>query len=156
MTSETPDNLVISDTSCLVLLTNIDEIDLLRRCYGRILITPEVALEYGLPLPDWIEIRSPVDKKMQQILLGTLDLGEATALSLAWELGHYTVIVDDLKARKAGIHLGLRVTGTIGVLVRAKQKGIVEQIAPIFAKVQQTNFRVSDKIIAEAIKEAGE
>lgn len=93
---------------------------------------------------------------MQQILLETLDLGEATALSLAWELQSYTVIVDDLKARKAGIKLGLRVTGTIGVIVRAKQKGIIQQATPIFTKVQQTNFRVSDKVIAEAIKESGE
>ncbi|QJD79702.1 DUF3368 domain-containing protein [Spirosoma rhododendri] len=156
MISATPDNLVISDTSCLVLLTNIDELDLLRRCYDRILITPEVATEYGIPLPEWIEIRSPSDRNMQQVLLETLDLGEATALSLAWELRHYTVIIDDLKARKAGIRMGLRVTGTIGVIVRAKQKGILTQATPILAKVQQTNFRVSDNVIAEAIREAGE
>lgn len=156
MISETPDNLIISDTSCLALLTNIGELNLLQRSYSKVLITPEILAESGLPLPEWIEVRSPSDKKMQEILLESLDLGEATALCLAWELQNVAIILDDLKARKAGIRMGLRVTGTIGVIVKAKQKGLVNAVRPILDKVQKTNFRVSEIIIEEAIKEAGE
>jgi predicted nucleic acid-binding protein len=46
---------IISDTSCLILLDKIDEIHLLKKLFGSIITTPEVADEFGLPLPSWVQ-----------------------------------------------------------------------------------------------------
>ena len=50
-------NTIIADTSCLIILANIGEIQLLKKLYGQITTTLEIATEYGEPLPDWIEIK---------------------------------------------------------------------------------------------------
>jgi len=67
----------------LVALCNICELDLLRHIYGRITTTPEVAFEFGESPPDWVEIKSPINKSLQQILELQLDKGEASAIALA-------------------------------------------------------------------------
>ena len=48
--------IIISDTSCLILLYNIDELNLLQKLYQSITTTAEIANEFGLPLPSWIII----------------------------------------------------------------------------------------------------
>jgi len=59
---------IISDTSCLIILTNIGELELLRKVYGQIITTPDIAGEFGEALPDWVEIIAVTDKYRQQIL----------------------------------------------------------------------------------------
>lgn len=150
------DSLVIADSSCLIILSKIDQLDLLRNNYSRIIITEEIAKEFDLELPAWIEIKGIKDKKLQLLFEEVLDLGEATALTLAFETEDCTVILDDLKARKIAAKLNLKVTGTIGVIVKAKQRGTIHSVKPLFEKILATDFRISDKVIKEAILEAGE
>ncbi|MBI4931876.1 MAG: DUF3368 domain-containing protein [Bacteroidetes bacterium] len=147
---------IISDTSCFIVLASIGELDLLRKTYGQILTTLEVASEFGQPLPDWIEIKSPVDKSRQQNLEIQLDKGEASAIALAIETPGSTLILDDYKARSIAEKLGLEITGTIGVIVKAKLKGIIPSIKPILSKIRNTNFRLAVEIEKLALKEAGE
>lgn len=86
---------IISDTSCLIVLTNISELDLLQKVYGRITTTIEIVTEYGEPLPDWIEIESVKDNYRQQLLEMQVDTGEASAIALALETPDSTIIIDD-------------------------------------------------------------
>ena len=67
-----------------------------------------------------------------------------------------TVILDDLKARKMAEHLGIIYTGTIGVIVKAKLKGIILSIKPFLEKLKQTDFRISVEIEMEALRQAKE
>jgi predicted nucleic acid-binding protein len=150
------DSLVIADSSCLIILSKIDQLDLLRKNYSRIIITEEIAKEFDSELPAWIEVKEIRDKKLQLLFEEVLDLGEATALTLAFETEDCTVILDDLKARKIAAKLNLKVTGTIGVIVKAKQRGTIHSVKPLFEKILATDFRISDKVIKEAILEAGE
>ena len=60
-------NAIISDTSCLILLEKIGELELLQKLFGVIVTTQEVADEFGLSLPSWIEIKTPSDKKYQPV-----------------------------------------------------------------------------------------
>ena len=53
---------IISDTSCLILFEKIDEFKLLRTLFGVIITTQEVADQFGLPLPSWIEIKAPSEE----------------------------------------------------------------------------------------------
>ncbi len=77
---------IVSDTSCFIVLDNIGELDLLKKLYGNIITTPEVADEYGKILPDWVEITSPFDNQFQKILELQIDIGEASAIALAVEI----------------------------------------------------------------------
>lgn len=147
---------IISDTSCLIILTNIGELDLLRKLYGQIITTAEIAEEFAEPLPEWIKINAPTDKYRQKILELQIDKGEASAIALALEIPDSIIILDDQKARKVAEKLGLEITGTIGLIIKAKLRGIIISIKPFLAKIRKTNFRLSDEIEHQALREADE
>jgi predicted nucleic acid-binding protein len=147
---------IISDTSCFIILTNIGELELLYQLYGQISTTPDIAAEYGDPLPAWVEIVSVADKHKQQLLELQIDKGESSAIALAMETPNSTIILDDIKARKVAEQLGITYTGTIGVIIKAKLQGIIPTIKPLIAKIKQTDFRLSADIELQAMKEANE
>ncbi len=147
---------IISDTSCFIILTKIGHLDLLHKIYGQIITTIEVATEYGQTLPDWVEIRAATDKYSRQILEMKIDQGEASAIALALETTESLVILDDYKARKIAEQLGLEITGTIGVIIKAKLLGIIPSIKPYLIKIRKTDFRLSNDIEIQALKEANE
>ncbi len=148
--------IIISDTSCFIVLTNIGELDLLHKVYGQIITTSDIATEFGEPLPDWVEIQNVSDKYRQQLLEMQIDKGESSAIALALETPDCTVILDDYKARKIAERLGINITGTIGVIVKAKIKGIIPSIKPFLAKIKETDFRLSAEVELLALKEAKE
>ena len=148
--------IIISDTSCFIILTNIGELELLHKVYGEIITTIDIATEYGESLPDWVVIRTVTDTYKQQLLELQIDKGESSAIALALEIPNSTVILDDYKARKIASRLGMTYTGTIGVIIKAKLNGIIPTIKPILEKIKQTDFRLSIEIELQALKEANE
>jgi predicted nucleic acid-binding protein len=148
--------IVIADTSCLILLYKIDELNLLRQLYEKVYITQDVADEFINRVPDWIEVVQEVDKQYQALLEMEIDKGEASSISLALKMGNSTLVLDDFKARKVAEKLGLTYTGTFGLIAKAKLEGIIESVKPLIAKIKNTNFRISDKVIEETLKAAGE
>lgn len=147
---------IISDTSCFIILTNVGEIELLQKVYGQIITTPEIAAEFGEPLPEWVEIAEVKDKYRQTILELQIDKGESSAIALALETPDSVVILDDYKARKIAERLGVTLTGTIGVIIKAKLNGTIPSVKPILEKIKQTDFRLSREIETQALKEADE
>jgi predicted nucleic acid-binding protein len=147
---------IISDTSCLIALTNINELELLHKIYNQIITTREVADEYREALPGWIEIINPKDKERQQELELQLDKGEASAIALALEIQNSTIIIDDDKARKIAEKLGLEITGTLGVCIKAKTQGIIGSVKPYLKKLKSVGFRITDELERETLKLAGE
>lgn len=151
-----PENsIVITDTSCFVLLGKIKALHILQQLFTTVLTTPEIADEYGSALPDWILIR-PADQSLKEKFLEYVDPGEASAIALASVVSCDYIILDDMAARKLAEKLGLPIKGTIGVLLMAKQKGIIPLLSPYLDIIQQTNFRLSQHLIDGFIKEAGE
>ena len=148
--------IIISDTSCLILLDNIGELSILNKLFGNITTTSEVAGEFGRLLPPWIEIKEPNNKNYQSIIEASLDKGEASAIALAIELDNCLLIIDDLKGRKFAHQLGLTIIGTIGVIVDAKLAGIIPSIKPILSKIKSTNFRITEQLELLILKLAGE
>ena len=147
---------IISDTSCLILLDKIGELELLNKLFGIIITTSEVANEFGQPLPSWVEIRQPSDKNYQSIIEATVDKGEASAIALAIEMDDCLLIIDDLKGRKFANKIGLTIIGTIGVIVDAKLTGIISSVKPVLAKIKMTNFRITKELEAMILKRSGE
>ena len=75
---------------------------------------------------------------------------------MALETPNSVVILDDYKARKIAERLGITFTGTIGVIIKAKLKGIIPSVKPLLEKIKQTDFRLSAEIELQALKEANE
>ncbi len=148
--------IIISDTSCLIILSNINELDILHKVYGKIVTTIDIAIEYGDSLPEWVQIEKVTDKYRQQLLEMQIDKGESSAIALALETPNSTIILDDFKARKIAKQLGISFTGTIGVIIKAKLNGIIPSIKPILEKIKKTDFRLSPEIELLAVKEAKE
>ena len=72
------------------------------------------------------------------------------------EIHDCTIIIDDDKARKIAEKLGLNITGTIGVCVKAKNKGKIQSIKPYLEKLKKAGFRLTEELEKEALKLSGE
>src|SRR5690606_4335064 len=118
---------IISDTSTLIVFHKIDEFNLLQKVYGELLTTSEVAKEFGENLPNWIKIQAVSDKKYQFFLETQIDYGEASAIALASEYNDALLLLDDLKARKLATRLNLKITGTLGIIHKAKQMALIDK-----------------------------
>ncbi len=148
--------IIISDTSCLIILNKIGELDLLQKVYGQITTTVEIAAEFGDPLPDWIEVVIVKEKDKQRLLEMQIDKGESSAIALALEHSDSLLILDDNKARKIASQLNLSYTGTFGVIIKAKLQGIIPSVIPYLDRIKQTDFRISDEVAKQILKEAKE
>ena len=148
--------IIISDTSCLILLGRIDELDVLHRLCEKVYITPTIQEEYGEELPDWIEIKAPENTQYRNLLEMDLDAGEASAIALSLEINRSILIIDDLKGRKIAERLHLTYSGTLGLLLQAKRTGILPALRPVVAKIRETNFRFSEALLDYILEQAGE
>ena len=89
-------------------------------------------------------------------LLADLDRGEAEVIALAQELSADLVIIDERLARRHARRLGLTLTGTLGVLLKAKQLGYVKSVAPLIDRLRQDGIHLSDVVVAEVLALADE
>ncbi len=149
-------NVVIADTTCFIILSKIDKLQILKQLFTTITTTETVAKEFGQPLPTWIIIHSEKDTYYKDILEVEVDKGEASAIALAFEFEKPLLILDDLKARKLAEKLHLNYIGTFGILLKAKEIGVIEAIKPLLKEIQLTNFRFSESMLKEILSIAGE
>lgn len=143
---------VISDTSVLIVFSKIEQLDLLKEVYKEVYTTPEVIAEFGDKVPAWIIIEAVKDKKYQESLETQIDKGEASALALAKEYDDCLILLDDLKARKLAAKLNLKFTGSLGIIHKAKQLGLIVRVKPMIDKLMETDFRVSDAVVSEILR----
>ena len=148
--------LIIADTSCFIILSKIDELELLQKIYVQIVTTSDIAIEFGEVLPDWVIIKNVSNKNYQDILELQLDKGESSAIALAMEIENCTIILDDYKARKVAQKLNISITGPIGIIVKAKQLGIIKSVQPILEKIRNSNFRLSKELENQALSLSNE
>jgi predicted nucleic acid-binding protein len=146
-----PETVVIADASCLISLSNINRLELLKDVFSNIIITPEVGREFGEQSPDWIVVEAVTDRQKQILLELEVDEGEASAIALALEKKDPLLIIDEKKGRKVALSLGIHILGTLGILMKAKEKGIIPFIKPEIEKLKQTGFRFSDELIAKIL-----
>ena len=148
---------IISNTSCLIVLDNINALYILQQLYQEILITPEVAHEYAKPLENWMTLIEIKDRNYLRILNASVDLGEASTIALALQIQEDNImILDDLKGRKLANQLKLKFTGLLGILLKAKQQKIIPSVSDILKQLRKANFRISSKLENEVLKLAGE
>ena len=138
---------VISDTSCLIALDRINQLDLLQKLFHQIVTTQVVREEFGKELPEWIQIVEVQNQDKIQELEAVLDKGEASAIALALETAKSQLIIDEKKGRKVAQSLNIEIMGTLRVIQMAKQKGIIEFARPVIEDLQKAGFRFSQKIV---------
>lgn len=148
-------NVIVSDTSCLILFYKIGEFDLLKKVFGKLQITKTVQKEFNQSIPDWIEIVEP-NTDLQKGLISNLDKGEASAIALASEHDNSLLIIDEIKGRKVAKEMGISVTGSLGVLIAAKNRGHIQNVKPFIDKIQQTTFRISKELIERLLENVNE
>jgi predicted nucleic acid-binding protein len=127
-----------------------------RTLYQEVYITSKIAEEFQLVLPDWILIQEPGNAHIQSVLSSIVDAGEASAIALAYDYHDVILIIDDLKARKEAIRLGFKVTGTLGILLKLKNEGLIISMKQRVFQLIEFGFRISPTIIDEILKSAGE
>jgi len=157
---------VISNTSPLFYLHRLKLLDLFHKLYQQVIV-PEAVVEelragreQGEDTPnitdyDWISVR-PVRVPALIGLITDLGAGEAQVLALALEEPESLVVLDDRLAREVAKLQNLRITGTAGVLLRAKQEGHIQAIAPLLDRLTDSGFWLSDTVKTSILQLARE
>ena len=148
--------LIVVDTSCLIALSRINHIRLLNQVYDRLIVTPEIKQEFKFELPDWVEVRSTNSNRDLAVITSLVDLGEASAIEFCLKHTNSLLIIDDSKGRKLAKKLGVKVTGTHGVLVKAKKIGKIELVKPYLDALEKVDFRFDAKLKKMILQSVGE
>ena len=145
---------VVTDSTCLIGLERISELDILPALFAPIMIPPEVEHEFGGVYP-WLQTEHLKSEVLVAALRMIVDAGEAEAIALASEKS-CLLISDDKQARFTAKRLGIAFIGTVGVLVRAKQRGVISVLKPILDNLELNNFFISRALREEALRIVGE
>ena len=148
-------DIAVSNSACLIGFERIGQMNLLAQSFDSLLIPPAVQNELGYAL-DWLVVKPVQNASIVQILKTQIDDGEAEAIALAIELNDVFVILDDKKARRVAQTLDLKIIGAVGILLRAKNRGIIAEIKPILDDLNRVNFRVSPTLYRQALVLANE
>lgn len=147
--------IVISDTSAISNLLQIGQIELLKSLYGKIYISPTVQRElyvyenHAKQIEElkWVEIKYPRNQKLVQQLLKDLDLGEAESIALAIEEEADYLIIDEYLGRKIAHSMDIKVVGILGILILAKQRGLLSEIRNSIELLLLNGFRLNKELI---------
>jgi predicted nucleic acid-binding protein len=159
-------DLVISNTSPLFYLHRLGQLELLHKLYGRILV-PEAVVEelkaggdQGEDVPDiadydWVEVCSV---RLPEVVSLIVDLGpgEAQVLAMALENPGSLAIIDDRLARELARARNIRITGTVGILLKAKQAGYIRSVKSLLRTLIQLDFRLSEDVVDTILRLAEE
>ncbi|NJP08689.1 MAG: DUF3368 domain-containing protein [Leptolyngbyaceae cyanobacterium RU_5_1] len=158
---------VISDTSPIQYLYQTNLLDLLTTLYGQIILPQAVIDELaegrnlGVALPDpaslsWVTVRQAQDFFPIDSVIENLGAGERETLALALEIPGSLVLLDDALARSYARSLEVRFTGTLGVLLKAKQSGYLTAVMPILDQLDNLGFRLDLSTRATVLRLAEE
>lgn len=147
---------IIADTTALIALENAGHFHLLRLVFGELLITSVVASEWGTEVPPWIRVVDHKDTALFQEFTKHVDPGEASSLVLALETAGSKLLTDDRKARLLADRVEVPTTGTMAVLLLAKEQGHIPAVRPLINALQQSGFRVSSDLVDHVLRLAGE
>jgi predicted nucleic acid-binding protein len=156
---------IVSNTTPIISLLKIGKLQILKDLYETIFIPQEVynEIEVGkdkkfytnLSKIEWIKIEKIQNSKSLSYFLD-LDKGEAEAIVLAAEIEADLIIMDEALGRFHAKHAGLKVTGTIGILLKAKQLGLVPELKPLLLELRYKAVWLSDNFMQEILKLANE
>lgn len=155
---------VVSNSTPLIALSRVNQLELLRTLFGTIIIPPsvydEVVLEGGgrpgvkeVANASWITKIEVQNLLAVLILQMDLDRGESEAVVLAKELGADYLLVDEKKARRVARSAGMGIMGTVGILGLATKKGLISDLDEAFNRLAENGFRFTEEVREKVKKE---
>jgi predicted nucleic acid-binding protein len=151
--------LVVADSSPLILLVNISHVEILPTLFGQVVIPPEVSAElrhlarpqavraFIASRPSWLLEQSPTAINP----IPSLHAGELAAISLAQELKADLLLIDDARGRQAAAERGIPLTGTVGVIEFAADRGLLD-LDDAFSRMKKTDFWISHQLLDERLR----
>jgi len=157
---------IVVNTSPWIALSTCGQIDLLKKLYADVYVPYHVKEEimsggkqgigvHELKSCEWVKIEAVSDIEKVN-LLSELEQGEAEVIILAKEKGIKHVLIDEKVARLQAKVFGLEVIGTLGLLLKAKKKGLIPVIKPHIQKILEHGIWIKDEIVDGILKESGE
>lgn len=156
---------VVSNTTPIISLLKIGKLSILKELYNEIYVPKEVynELEKGknkeyykdLSKIDWIKIREIMDEKPLSYFLD-LDKGEAETIVLANEIEADLTIIDETLGRFQAKNANLKITGTLGILLKAKKDGHIQEIKPLLFELKEKGIWLSEQLIDKTLTLANE
>ena len=161
---------VVSNTSPVLNLAIVGRLSLLRKQFGEIRIPPAVLqeLRVGEDLPGsqsvrgavekgWLRVEEVKDRPFVQVLQRDLDKGEAEAIALALQVKAKWTLLDEREGRRVAKSLGLKVTGVLGILLRAWREGELPSLQRAMEELRaKAGFRLGVELFADLVRESGE
>ncbi len=158
---------VVSNSSPLIHLSKISRLNLLKDFFSEVIVPEAVYKECVVEGGDrddarkiakakWIKVLKIRDEKLKRAFMMELDEGEAEAIVLALEESADLILLDDYEARRVARSFGLSVTGTVGILIRAKREGKVESLKDEIEKLMKTGFWLNRELYERILEESRE
>jgi predicted nucleic acid-binding protein len=158
---------LVCDTTIPLYLGRIGQIDLLPALFAPVYIPTQVCLELDMGRvlrPDtinprdlvWVELVSVSQVLIDSLPPNRLGTGERAVVAYAQAHRGYVAGMDDLRARQLAEAMGLKVTGTLGILLRAKQAGLVSTLQPLVDDIAAQGFRLNPELHRDVLRLAGE
>lgn len=165
--AESFSEVVVANSGPLIGLASIGKFRLFKDLFDEIVIPSAVYNEVviqGKDQPgaketreaDWIKVVEVQDRLAVSLLRNELDSGESEAIVLAKELSAALILLDEKLARRKVRSIGLTVTGTLGVLLMAKEAGLIPAVRPLLDGLIETPFRMSEDLYQKVLYMAGE
>jgi len=160
--------IIVSNTTPLIGLATIGRFEILRQLFGEVYIPKAVydeAVTVGredggakreVSEASWIKVVEIQDRLAVEVLLDELDLGEAEAIVLARELDAEWVLMDEKKGRRKLSQLEIQKIGTVGILLKAKQVGLIKTIRKDLEQLREKGFSISQPVIDAVLEQAQE
>lgn len=160
-----PPNRVISNASPLINLSLVNKLSLLNKIFEEIIIPPSVyheVVEQGKTRPGALEVKAYCEDKKIQIKKTTnlnlvkslkfdLDDGESEAIALGLEIPDVTILLDEADARNVANKFNLKVTGFIGILLKAKKEGLITNFQELLDLAISKGFRINPELYRKVL-----
>lgn len=152
---------VVSNTTPIISLLKIGKLEILKELYQEIYIAEAVFMELeigknkkyykDLSKLNWIKIKEVRNKNSLSYLID-LDKGEAETIILANEINADLIIMDETFGRFHAKSTNIKITGTLGLLIRAKNNGLIDTLKPLIYELRDKGIWLSEKLINKVLK----
>jgi predicted nucleic acid-binding protein len=157
--------IVVCDASPVIALARCDALSLVDALFDSVLVPQTVYRELTVrdkPEADKIaawahgKVVVAANQRLRSALNLLLDAGESEAMTVYWEKGADFLLMDEKKGRKVAALNEMHVVGTLGILVTAKQKGLIPAITPAVDRLRHSDIRISEELYRKTLALAGE
>jgi predicted nucleic acid-binding protein len=145
----------VADSACLIVLDQIGQTGLLFDLFSPVIIPPAVSGEIPRVF-EGLHVQRPRNPTASEAFRTHIGAGEAEAIALALEMEDPWVLLDDRRARRVARQFNLRVMGTVGLLLRAKEYGHIPEVKPLLDAALESEFYISLELYHRALNLAEE